>query len=603
MASLKLRFEPNLGYQRDAIDAAADLFDGMPLASNGFSLSTVSGGQLGLTEFGAGNPNPGPAFEEMLLENLRAVQDRNQLELSGHLQGSHFTVEMETGTGKTYVYLRTMFEMNRKYGFSKFIIVVPSVAIREGVKASIDIMREHFSSLYSAPFDGAIYDSKNLSTVRQFATTNTMQILVMNIDAFRKDLDASGEEGTSRANVINRANDRMSGRRPIEYIQSCRPIVVVDEPQNMESEKATAAIDRLNPLCTLRYSATHKKLYNPIYRLGPVEAHDQKLVKSIEVASIVEDENLNAAFVELVRIDQAHMSAQLRINVGRGSGGRQANRWVRQGSDLQGLSDERQEYASGFIVSDISFRPGDEYVEFSNGCLVEFDSPLGGFRDDIRRAQLRATIEQHLDRERALSRQGDDIKVLSLIFVDRVANYRVHGDDGDQPGPFATWFEELYADVAGRPKYAALDLPTAPGVHDGYFSKDSKGRLKNTGGHSAADVTTYDLIMRDKERLLSRDEPLRFIFTHSALREGWDNPNVFQICTLNESRSRDRKTPGDRPGVAASRQSEWGTRAGFRDQPTHRHRQRGLRGLHPCAPDRVRGRHGSQVRCRRPGSV
>lgn len=541
MAALRLRFEPNLDYQRDAIDAAVDLFDSMPSASNGFSLSSVSGGQLGLTEFGIGNPDPESGFENILLKNLRAVQDRNQLELSGHLDGLHFTVEMETGTGKTYVYLRTMFEVNRKYGFSKFIIVVPSVAIREGVKASIDVMREHFSSLYSVPFDAAIYDSKNLSTVRQFATANTMQILILNIDAFRKDLVAAGEEGTSKANVINRANDRMAGRRPIEFIQSCRPLVVVDEPQNVESERAAAAIDRLNPLCTLRYSATHKKLYNPIYRLGPVEAHDLRLVKSIEVASVVEEENLNAAFVELVKTDQAKLRAQVRINVGRGSSGRQANRWVKQGSDLHGLSDERQEYASGFIVSDISFRAGDEFVEFSNGCLVEVGAPLGGFADEIRRAQLRATVETHLDRERALVRQGEEIKVLSLIFLDRVANYRVHEPGGDQPGPFATWFEEIYSDVARKPKYAHLDLPAAGEVHDGYFSKDSRGRLKNTGGHSADDVTTYDLIMRDKERLISRDEPLRFIFTHSALREGWDNPNVFQICTLNDSRARDRK--------------------------------------------------------------
>ena len=541
MDPLKLRFEPNLTYQCEAIDAAVDLFDSMPLAGSGFSLATVSGGQLGLTEFGTGNPDPGEAFEETLLENLKVIQDRNQLELSDHLQGRHFSVEMETGTGKTYVYLRTMFELNRKHAFSKFIVVVPSVAVREGVKASIDLMREHFSSLYSTPFDAGVYDSKNLSIVRQFATTSTMQILIMNIDAFRKDLDASGDEGTASANVINRANDRMSGRRPIEYIQSCRPLVVVDEPQNMESEKAAAAIDRLHPLCTLRYSATHKKLYNPIYRLGPVEAHDLELVKSIEVASVVEDENLNAAFVEVVRTDQAKMRAQLRINVGRGSSGCQRTRWVKQGTDLHDLSEERQEYADGFIVSDISFRPGDEYVEFSNGCLVEPGSPLGGFGDEIRWAQLRATVEQHLDRERALAREGREIKVLSLIFLDRVANYRVHGANGDQAGQFATWFEEIYSDLASRPKYAALDLPAASEVHDGYFSKDSKGRLRDTRGESAADVTTYDLIMRDKERLLSRDEPLRFIFTHSALREGWDNPNVFQICTLNDSRSKDRK--------------------------------------------------------------
>ena len=226
---------------------------------------------------------------------------------------------------------------------------------------------------------------------------------------------------------------------------------------------------------------------------------------------------------------------------GGGSSGKQANRWVKQRSDLHGLSDERQEYTSGFIVSDISFRPGDEYVEFSNGRVVDLGAPIGGFADDIRRAQIRATIEQHLDRERALFRRDEEIKVLSLIFVDRVANYRVHEAGGEQRGPFAEWFEEIYADVARKPKYADLDLPTADQVHDGYFSKDSRGRLRDTRGESLSDVTTYDLIMRDKEQLLSQDEPLRFIFSHSALREGWDNPNVFQICTLNESKSQDRK--------------------------------------------------------------
>ena len=541
MASLKLRFESDLAYQREAIAAAVDLFEGMPSANSGFSIATTSGDQLGLTEFGIGNPDPGAAFEAVLLKNLRTIQERNQLELSDRLQGPHFTIEMETGTGKTYVYLRTMFETNRRYGLSKFIIVVPSVAVREGVKASIDLMREHFSSLYSAPFDAAIYDSKNLSTVRQFATSNTIQILIMNIDAFRKDLDAAGEEGTSKANVINRANDRMSGRRPIEFIQSCRPLVIVDEPQNMESENAAAAIGRLSPLCTLRFSATHKSRYNPIYRLGPVEAHNLHLVKSIEVASVVEDENLNAAFVELVRTDMAKMRAQLRINVGHGSSGRQATRWVKLKCNLHDLSKRRQEYANRFIVTNIVCRPGGEYVEFENLEVVRFGSPLGGFVDDIRRAQLRATIEEHLDREEAFARGCKGIKVLSLIFLDSVANYRVHGDDGDHAGPFATWFEAIYSEVASRPKYATLSLPGADKVHDGYFSKDSRGRLRDTRGDSATDGTTYDLIMRDKERLLSRDEPLRFIFTHSALREGWDNPNVFQICTLNESRSKDRK--------------------------------------------------------------
>lgn len=543
------KFEPDLGFQHDAIKAAVDLFDGYPVGNTPFSLSMTSATQLGLTELGIGNPAPTiegaldeATLNEVLLENLASVQERNDLPVSTALDGRHFSTEMETGTGKTYVYLRTLFELHQRYGFTKFVIVVPSVAIREGALASIALMREHLESLYAVPFDADVYDSKNLNCVRQFATANTMQILIMNIDAFNKDLDASGAEGTRNANVINREQDRLSGRKPIEFIQSCRPVVVIDEPQNMESPKAVAAIENLKPLCTLRYSATHKKLYNPIYRLGPIEAYDLHLVKRVEVASVVADANLNAAYVEVVKVDAAKTRAQLRINVGSGSDGKPKNVWVKQEDDLAVKSDGRQEYANGYIVSDISFRPGDQYVEFSGGAFVQVDAPQGAFTDDLRRVQISETIKQHLDRERALKNQGVDVKVLSLIFLDKVANYRVHGEDGgDTAGPFALWFEEEYGKLAALPKYSSLALPSAVAAHDGYFSKDGKGRLKDTRGESADDITTYDLIMKDKKRLLSHDEPLRFIFTHSALREGWDNPNVFQICTLNESRSTDRK--------------------------------------------------------------
>ena len=542
MTTLKLKFQSDLQYQRDAIDAVVDLFDGLPRSVSQFSMSTATSGHLHLTELGVGNMNPGAALDPILLDNLHAVQHRHNIDRTDSSDiGRHFTVEMETGTGKTYVYLRTLFELHRQYGFTKFVIVVPSVAIREGTLASIRLMREHFAALYSATFDAQVYDSRSLSRIRQFATASTMQILILNIDAFRKDLDAAGDEGLSTANVINRVDDRMSGRRPIEFIQSCRPIVVIDEPQNMESPKAAAAIDRLHPLCTLRYSATHKNAYNPVYRLGPVEAHHDGLVKSIEVASVVEEENLNAAFVELLATDQAKMRARLRINSGRGTAARQKLVWVKQHDDLHRLSQRRQEYANSYVVTDISFRAGDEYVEFNGGSVLDIDSPSGAFRDQVRRQQIRTTIEQHLDRERAFARRGERIKVLSLIFLDRVANYRVYSDNGVSPGRFASWFEHEYAELASKQKYRDLSLPPASDVHDGYFSKDTHDRLKNTRGESVADRDTYDLIMRNKERLLSRDEPVRFIFTHSALREGWDNPNIFQICTLNESRSRDRK--------------------------------------------------------------
>jgi len=546
VSAVSLKFEPNLTYQHRAVEAAVGLFAGMPLSTGEFSVEAASGAQLALTELGIGNPDPGDSIENVFLENLKQVQEENDLPISPDLDGPHFTIEMETGTGKTYVYLRTMFELHKQYGFTKFVIVVPSVAIREGVLASINLMGDHFKALYSSPVDAQVYDSKNLGRVRQFATASSMQILVMNIDAFRKDVEADGEEGTRSANVINRATDAMSGRRPIEFIQSCRPVVIVDEPQNMESAKASAAINRLNPMCTLRYSATHRKDYNPIYRLGPVEAHELRLVKSIEVASVVEDDNLNAAFVGVEQVDQPKMRARLRINVGSGSSGSQKSMWVKRGDDLQVLSDGRHEYETGYIVENISFRPGDEHVEFNSGRIVYVGEEQGGFADDVRRAQIRETVRQHLDRELALHRQGEQIKVLSLIFLDKVANYRVYTDDGPQSGPFAEWFESVYSELAVKPKYAALGLKPAADVHGGYFSKDKATknkpeRLKDTRGNTKADEDTYELIMRDKERLLDPDVSLRFIFSHSALREGWDNPNVFQICTLNESRSTDRK--------------------------------------------------------------
>ena len=541
MAPLKLKFDSTLDYQRDAVSSIVDLFSDLPLRGSTFSLTSQSVNQLGLTELGVSNPIPSDQgeFETVTLTKLRAVQERNGIQMSEALDGLNFSVEMETGTGKTYVYLRTLFELNKVYGFTKFVIVVPSIAIREGVLASIDLLRDHLRTLYdNVPFDASVYDSKHLGRVRQFATSNTIQLLVMNIQAFQKDVDEASDP--TKANIINREQDRLAGRRPIEFIQATRPVVVIDEPQNMESAAAVAAIGRLDPFCTLRYSATHKRPYNMTYRLGPIEAYDLQLVKRIEVASVVADENPNAAFVRLHGVDVTKSRAQVTINHGRGKAFKTKKLWVRPGDDLHQLSDQRQEYATGWIVSDISFRPGAEAVEFTNCSEVTIGEAAESFDEDTRKAQVVETVRQHLDKEKTLRPLG--VKVLSLIFIDRVANYRSFDDDGNPtPGPIAQWFEEAYSDLASKPRYAALGLPPVAQVHDGYFSVDNKRRPKDTRGDSAADVDTYDLIMRDKERLLSLDEPLRFIFSHSALREGWDNPNVFQICTLNESRSADRK--------------------------------------------------------------
>ena len=400
-------------------------------------------------------------------------------------------------------------------------------------------MRDHLRGLYdNVPFDASVYDSKHLGRVRQFATANTIQLLVMNIQAFQKDVEEHADP--TKANIINRAQDRMSGRRPIEFIQATNPIVIIDEPQNMESEAASTAIARLNPFCTLRYSATHRRAYNRVYRLGPIDAYDMNLVKRIEVASVVADENPNAAFVRLLAVDAAKARAQVTINHGQGSAYKAKKVWLKSGDDLAIASDGRQEYADGWIVSDISFRGGVEAVEFTNGAEVTMTEASASFDEEIQKAQVVETVRQHLDKERTLRTIG--VKVLSLFFLDRVANYRKFDDDGNPTlGRIGQWFEEAYAELAAKPRYKGLDLPPVDRVHGGYFSVDNKQRPKDTRGDGAADVDTYDLIMRDKERLLSSSEPMRFIFSHSALREGWDNPNVFQICTLNETRAADRK--------------------------------------------------------------
>jgi type III restriction enzyme len=538
---LKLKFDPTLEYQRDAVTTVVDLFAELPITSSEFSLSSQSATMLAFTELGVGNPTPTDraVFEAATLANLRTIQERNNLAVSEALDGMHFTVEMETGTGKTYVYLRTIFELNKRYGFTKFVVVVPTVAIREGVLASIDLLRDHMRGLYdNVPFDANTYDSKHLGRVRQFATANTIQLLVMNIQAFQKDVEEDSD--TTKANIINRAQDRMSGRRPIEFIQATNPVVVLDEPQNMESEGAVAAIGRLNPFCTLRYSATHRNTYNRVYRLGPVDAYDMNLVKRIEVASVVADDNPNAAFIRLKTVDVKKLRAQVTINHGAGSAYKAKSVWIKRGDDLVVVSSGRQEYADGWIVSDISFRAGAEAIEFTNGREITIRQASASFDEDIQRSQVVETVRQHLDKERTLGPLG--VKVLSLFFLDRVANYRGTDKDGHPAlGKIGQWFEEAYSEHASKPRYASLELPAVDQVHAGYFSVDSKQRLKDTRGDSAADVDTYDLIMRDKERLLSAEEPVRFIFSHSTLREGWDNPNVFQICTLNETRAADRK--------------------------------------------------------------
>jgi type III restriction enzyme len=544
---MKLKFDPSLQYQQDAINAVLRVFDGQPFVQTGaMAFQALQIGGLFQTELGMGNRLN--LLDDELLKNVNAVQVANDIEKIDSLQGREFSVEMETGTGKTYVYLRSIFELNKTYGFKKFIIVVPSVAIREGVLKSIDVMKEHFQTLYDkAPFDHFVYDSKRLGKVRQFATSNQIQIMVINIQSFQKDvadkeLSEMTEDELKKLNVINRENDRMSGRRPIEFIQAATPIVIIDEPQSVDTtEKSRKAISNLNPMVTLRYSATHRNPYNLLYKLDPIKAYDLRLVKRIEVASIRSDDSFNDAYVKLIGTDNKNgIRARLEIHKEGRTGPKATKMWVKQGDDLFVKSGDREAYRNGYIVQTIDCTPGSEYVEFNQGRVLEQGQEAGGLADDIMKAQVYETVEQHLKKERALKGRG--IKVLSLFFIDRVANYRIYNEDGTTSlGKIGQWFEEAYRELTAKPLYKGLIPFDVSELHNGYFSQDKDGHAKDTRGNTADDEDTYNLIMRDKERLLDPAVALRFIFSHSALREGWDNPNVFQICTLNETKSAEKK--------------------------------------------------------------
>lgn len=560
---MKLQFDPNQPFQLEAVAAVTDLFEGQPQGAPDYAIihtENMPGFFSGLThtELGVGNRMLLP--EEKLLSNTRVVQNRNDIEVADLGQSleawplfdtpantarscPHFSVEMETGTGKTYVYLRTIFELSQRYGFQKFVIVVPSVAIREGVLKNIQITADHFRSLYNnLPFEHFVYDAKKVNRLRQFAVSNTLQILVINIDAFRKNFTGTEEE--RKSNVIYKESDKLSGRQPIEFVQSARPFVIIDEPQSVDStEKSQEAIKALNPLCTLRYSATHRNPYNLIYRLDPIRAFELRLVKQIVVAGASADGGMNDAFVRVQQIDYTKgLKAKLRIHVQTTDGPKEKTVTVKKGADLYVLSNERACYQNGFEITEINAEPGNEYLRFSNGIELRQGAEWGGHREDVWRTQIKRTVKKHLEKELRVNERG--IKVLSLFFIDRVANYRDYDGSGRPvKGKFAETLEEVLKDFAQDKLYGRLDWLRLPveQVHNGYFAQDKKGVLKDTRGDTLADDEVYNLIMRDKERLLSMEEPLRFIFSHSALREGWDNPNVFQICTLNMSQSTVKK--------------------------------------------------------------
>ncbi len=549
---MKLKFKQQ-DFQTDAVNAVCSLFDGQKRQTSAFSMEQ-SGGQIELFA-SVGISNALCIDDRRIIENMHMVQRKNGLPLTDlysvggeaksealkengstlHTPNSkllktapQFSVEMETGTGKTYVYTKTIYELNRLYGFTKFIVVVPSVAIREGVYKSLQTTEEHFSALYdNAPCRYFIYNSAKLSDVRQFATSANIEIMIINIDAFRK-----------AENVINQQQDKLNGDAAISFIQATRPIVIIDEPQSVDNtQKAKDAIASLAPLCVFRYSATHREKVNLLYRLTPVDAYQMGLVKQICVSSNQSAGGFNKPYIKLLSVsNEDGFRARLEIDV-QGKDGKVSRRavTVKQGADLHKLSGCRSLYEN-YAVSGIDCTPGMEQIELSNTDVVRLGRAIGDIDENlIKRMQIRRTIEAHLDKELRYTEKG--IKVLSLFFIDEVKKYR---DPTGGKGVYARMFEELYAELIALPKYAELRrrFPAdAQRVHDGYFSQDKKGRYKDTRGDTQDDASTYNTIMKDKEWLLSFDCPLRFIFSHSALKEGWDNPNVFQVCTLIEQKS------------------------------------------------------------------
>lgn len=549
---MKIKFENNLDYQLEAINSITDIFAGQETNKTVFTVEKQNGQlRLGSVENELGIGNGLLLFPEEILENLNKIQTKNCVSKTKSLKGNdyNFSVEMETGTGKTYVYLRTIMELNKKYNFTKFIIVVPSIAIKEGVYKTLEITKEHFKSLYdNVPYDYFIYDSKKIDMIRNFAVNDTIQIMIITIDAFNKD-----------TNIIRQERDQANGYKPIDYIKQCNPIVIVDEPQNMETDKAKEAINELNPICTLRYSATHKEKYNPVFKLDSVNAYERQLVKQIEVATVgVTKNNNNTEYIKVTNIKatKSGISAKLELDVRVGSSVKRKEVGIKLGDDLQEKA--KRSIYEGYHVNEITYNeqdPSKSFVDLGKVTLTLGQVNGGENPDTIKRLQIRKTIQEHFDKQKRLKSRG--IKVLSLFFIDKVANYRTYDPETGEvkKGKYALMFEEEYNRLLEMPEYSEMGDQTVPlyqrasVAHDGYFSADKKKSKngkeyfeeKDTKGTTNADEDTFNKIMRDKEKLLSFNEPLSFIFSHSALKEGWDNPNVFQICTLNETTSEMKK--------------------------------------------------------------
>lgn len=535
--TMKIQFE-NLEYQTDAVNAVVNLFEGQQRKQALFTVSSLLAG-MNKESSVLGIGNKVELIKEEFLENLHKVQVNSALPQTKletiYEKAYEFDIEMETGTGKTYVYLKTIFELNKSYGFKKFIIVVPSVAIKEGVFKFVEIAKEELTK-YHEKYQFFVYDSSKMEKVRDFAVNDNIQIMIITIDSFNKS-----------DNIINNEQDRFNGAKPIELIQQTNPIVIIDEPQSIDNtEKAQSAIESLKPSVILRYSATFRRNSNLVYKLDPIDAYNMQLVKQIEVASFQTENDHNKPYLKLISTSNKNNKLTAQIEVDKNKNGVSISRakiTVKKGDDL--AEKTKNSLYSGYIVGDIDCSLENEYVDFtSRPEVLKRNKPIGDTNSDIvKREQISKTIEEHLNKQMKLKSLG--IKVLSLFFIDEVKHYRYYDENGvAQKGKYALWFEEEYKKIIQKEKYKTLfkelnlDEPVE-NVHNGYFSQDKKiitpfNQVKELKTKKEAEEDLYNLIMKDKEKLLSFETPLAFIFSHSTLKEGWDNPNVFQICNLRE---------------------------------------------------------------------